>query len=228
MVKHNNVVPNAHFHKDWQRYVRTWFNQPAKKETRRAARVAKAKRLAPRPTQRLRPIVRGQTNKYNTKIHAGRGFTLDELKAAGVNRHEARGVGISVDHRRKNRNEEAFQLNVERLKVYKSKLIVFPRNPSSKRVKKGDSTKEERSAAKQVSTRHVLPINTKTVNPKIKARKISAAERDTVVRDVQRKAHTDGKLWGQRKRRAEVKALEAAGKAKGKKDDGGDADMGGD
>jgi large subunit ribosomal protein L13e len=43
MVKHNNQVPNQHFHKDWQRYVRTWFNQPAKKVARRAARLAKAK-----------------------------------------------------------------------------------------------------------------------------------------------------------------------------------------
>ena len=42
MVKHNNVVPNQHFKKHWQGgknakgcYVRTWFNQPARK-TRRA------------------------------------------------------------------------------------------------------------------------------------------------------------------------------------------------
>lgn len=27
MVKHNNVVPNGHFHKKWQRRVRTWFDQ---------------------------------------------------------------------------------------------------------------------------------------------------------------------------------------------------------
>lgn len=36
MVKHNNVVPNGHFKKDWQNYVRTWFNQPARKKRRRA------------------------------------------------------------------------------------------------------------------------------------------------------------------------------------------------
>ena len=28
MVKHNNIIPNQHFRKDWQRYVRTWFDQP--------------------------------------------------------------------------------------------------------------------------------------------------------------------------------------------------------
>jgi len=224
MVKHNNVVPNAHFHKDWQRYVKTWFNQPAKKEARRTARVAKAKKVAPRPTHRLRPIVRGQTNKYNTRVHTGRGFTFDELKAAGFNRHEARGLGIAVDHRRKNRSEEGFQLNVQRLKVYKSKLIVFPRNPSSKRAKKGDSSKEARAQAKQVTDIDVLAINTKTLAPKVKARKITKEEREAEVRKTLRKAHTDGKLWGARERRAKVKAESAlAGKKKG---GDGDEDMG--
>eukprot|EP00884_Botryococcus_braunii_P023074 jgi/Botrbrau1/9450/Bobra.0252s0071.1 len=28
MVRHNNVVPNQHFKKKWQFYVKTWFNQP--------------------------------------------------------------------------------------------------------------------------------------------------------------------------------------------------------
>ena len=65
---------------DWHSFVRTWFNQPAKKVARRAARLAKAKQSAPRPIGELRPIVRGQTNKYNGKVRAGRGFTLDELK----------------------------------------------------------------------------------------------------------------------------------------------------
>lgn len=27
MVKHNNVIPNGHFHKDWQRRIKTWFDQ---------------------------------------------------------------------------------------------------------------------------------------------------------------------------------------------------------
>ena len=42
MVKHNNQIPNQHFKKHWHggknakgSYVRTWFNQPARK-TRRA------------------------------------------------------------------------------------------------------------------------------------------------------------------------------------------------
>ena len=79
-MKHNNVVPNGHFHKDWQRFVKTWFDQPAKKVARRQARSAKAARLAPRPVNQLRPAVRGQTIKYNSKVRVGRGFTIEELK----------------------------------------------------------------------------------------------------------------------------------------------------
>ena len=80
MVKHNNVIPNGHFHKDWQRYVKTWFGQPAQKKARREARISKAKQVAPRPLHLLRSAVRCPTIKYNRKVRAGRGFTLAELK----------------------------------------------------------------------------------------------------------------------------------------------------
>ena len=79
--KRNNIIANAHFHKWWERYVKTWFNQPARKERRRTARLQKAARLAPKPAKGpLRPIVHCQTIRYNTKARAGRGFSLDELR----------------------------------------------------------------------------------------------------------------------------------------------------
>ena len=79
--KRNNIVPNAHFHKDWQIRVRTWFNQPARKQRRRDTRAKKARTIAPRPVGgALRPIVRCPTFKYNTRIRAGRGFSVEELK----------------------------------------------------------------------------------------------------------------------------------------------------
>lgn len=138
-MKHNNQLPNAHFHKDWQSRVKTWFDQPGRKKSRRIARVAKAARIAPRPIDGLlRPAVRGQTIKYNTKLRAGRGFTLEELKEAGIRRKEALTIGVSVDHRRKNRSVESLETNVQRLKLYKSKLIVFPKKAN--KPKKGDST----------------------------------------------------------------------------------------
>ena len=125
MVSHNNPICNNHFRKDWQRYVKTWFDQPAKKAARRAARVAKAKKVHPRPVNALRPVVRSQTVKYNTKVRAGRGFTFAELRAAGVSPKKAAGLAVSVDHRRKNRSEEAFNHNVARLKGYMAKVVVL-------------------------------------------------------------------------------------------------------
>ena len=117
-VKHNNVIPNAHFHKDWDKRVRTWFDQPAAKKRRREARKAKAARIAPRPASGpLRPVVRCQTVRYNNKVRAGRGFTLEELREAGVNVKLAPTIGIAVDHRRTNKSAESLQQNVARLKV---------------------------------------------------------------------------------------------------------------
>jgi large subunit ribosomal protein L13e len=86
MVKHNNMLIKPHFRKDWDKKmlrtkVVTWFNQPAKKAARRVARQQKAKDIYPRPVGGdLRPVVRGQTQKYNGKVRLGRGFSLDELK----------------------------------------------------------------------------------------------------------------------------------------------------
>lgn len=81
MVKGNNMIPNAHYHKWWQRFIRTWFNQPARKFRRRQNRIKKAKDLFPRPAAGpLRPVVRCQSQRYHTKVRAGRGFTLAELK----------------------------------------------------------------------------------------------------------------------------------------------------
>jgi large subunit ribosomal protein L13e len=62
--------------------VKTWFDQPAKKKSRRLLRLKKATRVAPRPIDGLlKPAVRCPTIKYNLKLRAGRGFTLEELKA---------------------------------------------------------------------------------------------------------------------------------------------------
>merc|ERR1712065_68906 len=107
MVSHNNVVPNAHFHKQWQRRVKTWFNQPGRKLRRRKNRVKKAGQIAPRPMDKLRPAVHCQTVRYAGRIRSGRGFSLVELKAAGLNKSYARSIGISVDHRRKNTSQES-------------------------------------------------------------------------------------------------------------------------
>lgn len=67
--KGNNMIPNGHFHKDWQRFVKTWFNQPARKIRRNLNRVKKARSIAPRPAAGpLRPVVRCPTVRYHTKV----------------------------------------------------------------------------------------------------------------------------------------------------------------
>jgi len=82
------------------------------------------------------------------KARAGRGFTLEELKAAGIPKKLAPTIGISLDHRRKNRSLEGMQANASRLKTYKAKLVIFPRH--ARKVKAGDSTLEELATATQV------------------------------------------------------------------------------
>eukprot|EP00939_MAST-03C_sp_MAST-3C-sp1_P001257 g1257.t1 len=158
MVKHNNIVPNGHFRKDWQRFVRTWLDQPASKKRRRQKRAAKAQAIAPRPVAGLlRPVVRCPTNKYNTRTRVGRGFTVSELKEAGINPKEARQIGICVDKRRRNTSVESFQANVERLKAYKGRLIVFPRRRG--KIKNGDSKKADLAVATQLKG-PLMPVKT--------------------------------------------------------------------
>merc|ERR1712000_360200 len=107
-MKHNNAIPRNHFKKDWQNRVKTWFDQPARKQRRRVNRAKKAARVFPRPVAGLlRPLVQAPTKKYNAKTRLGRGFTLEELKAAGVSRYQARSIGIAVDHRRKTARKKA-------------------------------------------------------------------------------------------------------------------------
>ena len=72
-------------------------------------------------------------------------FFLSPVQAAGIPRHYAPTVGIAVDHRRQNLSEESLVRNVERLKSYLSRLIVFPRK--SNNPKKGDTPKAAQQAA---------------------------------------------------------------------------------
>merc|ERR1719498_1614995 len=155
VMKHNQVVANIHYKKWWQRYVRTWFDQAGRKERRRANRQKKAAAIAPRPTAgSLRPAVR-QTQRYNTKVRLGKGFTLDELKQAGVPKKLAKTIGIAVDFRRKNRSTEGLQENVARLKLYKTKLMVLPKK---NKVKKGDTTRAEAQNVPQNTHPEIIPL----------------------------------------------------------------------
>ncbi|KAK2461970.1 hypothetical protein APHAL10511_006433 [Amanita phalloides] len=205
--RHNNVLPVNHFHKDWQRRVRTWFDQPGRKLRRRRARKEKAARLGVRPLTLLRPAVRGQTVRYNRKLREGRGFTLAELKEAGIGRKEARGVGIVVDHRRRNLSEEGKKLNVERLKTYKDRLIVFPRKAG--KPKKGDSSTDDLKAATTRSTM-ALPEEYPAEAP----RAITDEERAFEAYRALRNARAHHRHEGARKIRAAKREEEEAAKKK--------------
>lgn len=136
--RHNNLLHDNHFRKDWQRRVKVWFDQPGAKKSRRNARAAKAAALGMRPLHPLRPAVRCPTLKYNMKLRQGRGFTPEELKLAGIRKKEARSIGIPVDHRRKNKSEEGLQMNVDRLKAYRERVIVLPRRTKKTKGQKVD------------------------------------------------------------------------------------------
>jgi len=133
MVRHNQPIPNVHLRKDWQRHVKTHFDQPFKRKRRITLRRLKASTKAPRPLQKLRPIVTCPTQKYNMRVRAGRGFSLLEIKKAGLkNGHYARTLGIAVDPRRRNKSVEGMGRNVKRLKQYMERLVLFPLNPKKK------------------------------------------------------------------------------------------------
>jgi len=133
MVRHNQPIPNVHLHKDWQRYVKTHFDQPFKKRRRARLRRLKAATKAPRPLNKLRPIVTCPTQRYNMRVRAGRGFSLLEIKKAGLKSgHFARTLGIAVDKRRRNKSVEGLTRNVKRLKQYLERLVLFPLNPKGK------------------------------------------------------------------------------------------------
>ncbi|KAI0204439.1 ribosomal protein L13e [Astrocystis sublimbata] len=211
-IKHNNQIQKNHFRKDWQRRVRCHFDQPTKKIARRKARAAKAAALAPRPVDKLRPVVRCPTAKYNRRVRSGRGFTLTELKEAGVPRLVAPTIGIAVDFRRQNLSEESLAINVARLKAYKERLIVFPRK-GAKHPKAGDSKDIDLSSTQTVAhvnaSLPIIPV----------AEGVSEIKKSEFPKPIEggafvalRKARSDARLAGRREKRAKDKAEAEANK----------------
>jgi len=165
MAKGNNVLASSHMRKHWNKWhyvgVRCFFNKMAHKTIRKNKRAAKAAECFPRPLGKLRPIVMGQTKRYNTKVKIGRGFSIAELKDAGLTMAFAQTVGIAVDHRRHNKNAETQAANVKRLTDYKSKLILFPSKEGSNVVKNGmipDSTADKLKNVEQNITPSVFAL----------------------------------------------------------------------
>ena len=85
----------------------------------------------------------------------------------------AQTIGIAVDRRRRNKSVEGQQENIQRLKEYRSKLILFPVH-ANRKLRKGEATEEERKTATQFKGQ-VLPISKPTAE--VEFRKITDEEK---------------------------------------------------
>lgn len=187
--------------------MKTWFDQPAKRRARRIHRFKKARQVAPRPAGGLlRSVVRCPTQRYNRKVRAGRGFSMEELKQAGINKKLARTVGIAVDHRRRNKSMEGLQANVQRLKEYRARLILFPRKKGKRLA--GEAGEEDIKVAQQLKGKPILPIQRLEKSETGTVRPISEDDRAGDLFWKQRQERVQAKLVGKKEKRAKQKAEE--------------------
>jgi len=129
------------------------------------------------------------------------------VEEAGVSRKTALGLGIVVDHRRRNLSVEGKALNVERLKAYKERLVVFPRKAS--KPKRGDSSPGDLTAP---TTRQTLPLPAAFVHEG--PRRITQDEREFNAYKTLRNNRAEARFEGARKIRAAKKEEEEAAKKK--------------
>ena len=89
----NGMNPKPHF-------TRIGSSEWTLGSTSRHARFSGARprrRIAPHPVSGpFRPIARCPTVRYHTKVRAGRGFSLEKLRVAGIHKKMTRTIGISV------------------------------------------------------------------------------------------------------------------------------------
>jgi len=130
---------------------------------------------------------------------------------AGIPRKLAPTIGISVDPRRANLSEEGLAANVERLKAYKERLILFPRRTG--KAKKGDASASDVKAAKAGETnvtRHassLLPIENKK---EVTEGNIKDFESEENAYKKLREARSAARFVGVRAKRAKVQEEEAS------------------
>merc|ERR1712146_511810 len=123
-MKRNNALTSNHFNKNSMKY-KLHFNQPAQKLKRKQLRCRKMSRSFPMPINKLLPVIRQPTQLHNYKVRLGRGYTMEEISAAGLKMSYALAIGIKFDKRRKDRNMETFNNNVNRLKEYIASVKVY-------------------------------------------------------------------------------------------------------
>merc|ERR1711920_754897 len=131
----------------------------------------------------------------------GRGFTFAELRQAKIPVKLAPTIGISVDHRRRNKCVESLERNVARLLEYKSKLLIFPKRSGKRGVKQGDTPRDQLQAVAQNTLKEIIPIPKES--KKISGRAITAEEKEFSAFKTVRKARTAAKFYGQRLKKQE-------------------------
>merc|ERR1711998_81680 len=193
---------SSHLRKHWITHkVKCFFNVNGHKTRRSQRRQERAAARSPAPLDLLRPTVKACTRRYASKVRFGRGFSLAEIRAAGLTPAFARTVGIAVDHRRHGSNqlEEA---NIQRLSTYKANLVLFPRvEGKPKKGGKGeiaDST--TRLDTPQLHETNVLPLPKKKVRVGIAA--LTKDLKQTKVYRSIREARVNRKYHGIREKRA--------------------------
>lgn len=110
---------------------------------------------------------------------------------------QAQTIGISVDHRRKNKSLESLQKNVQRLKEYQSKLILFPIN--NKKPRKGEATEEDTKKATQLSG-EIMPVKQSLKRPR--AMELTDDLKKFKAFNSVRQARAVARLWGIRAKKA--------------------------
>lgn len=227
MPKGNNAIPKIHNHKhnndnSAQRGCITTrhLGQPKRAQTRRRLRIVKAKKIFPRPLRNLRPVVACPTVRYNFRKRLGSGFSLEEIKAAGISPRFARTVGVNVDGRRKNPSQEGLNANTQRLKTYLSKLVVFPVSGKKFTTAKGavaNSSEADQKLAQQDRTRtlsRAVPKSAAAARPA--NRKITKAETEKSAYKFLKKNLSAVRFMGARMVRAKTKEEKAKAAAEKK------------
>lgn len=160
------------------------------------------------------------------KVRYGRGYTLEEIKLAGLSAAYARSIGIAVDHRRQDTSMETRDMNVKRLKAYLSKLILFPSKNSRKLAKKmTDSAKPRKlmveeatteklnsaAAKEQLKDKEVVPLQPQKLREKPQGITAEMKKEKAFVK--LRTEKVRAKYDGVRRKRAELAKKEAEEKA---------------
>lgn len=163
-MKGNRVLPNNHFRKTSLK-IRIHHDPETKLKVMEKKRLQKAKSMYPMPIEKLRPIVRCPGIRYNRNERLGRGFTAAECKGADLDYRHARRLGIAVDLRRRDSNQETLDKNTERIKTYLSKITVY------------ENAKDAREKGAKLYTKTIMPlVQAKIVVPAISREEIDSYE----------------------------------------------------